>query len=161
MAQNLRNARGRGAHGLQCPNNHGGVRLSLVASLHSHEMNLIPRSFFLLLAAVSIASCASVPPPATRAPANPANPAATEAPIQKLDLFGPDETPPPVTRHPSPDTAMPGMDHSKMGRPEATATPQASPETYTCVMHAHIAEPTPGKCPICGMALVRKPEGKK
>jgi hypothetical protein len=126
-------------------------------------MNLTARPILLLPAAVSVLSCASVPPPATRAPNNPANPAATEAPVQKLDLFGPTEVSPPSTRGPSPDRVMPEMDHSKMGHPmpETTATPESSMETYTCVMHPHIAEPKPGGCPICGMALIKKPGEKR
>ncbi len=38
---------------------------------------------------------------------------------------------------------------------EAAATSAAAPGTiYTCAMHPQIRQPTPGRCPICGMALV-------
>jgi Cu(I)/Ag(I) efflux system membrane fusion protein len=35
--------------------------------------------------------------------------------------------------------------------PETAATPGA---VYTCAMHPQIRQPSPGRCPICGMALV-------
>lgn len=126
-------------------------------------MNTIARPILLMLATLSAAGCASVPPPATSAPNNPASPEATEAPIQALDLFGTAVLPPDVARGASPDAPMPEMDHSQMGhsRPKSTPTPEASPDTYTCVMHPHIAKPDFGKCPICGMELIKKPGGKK
>jgi hypothetical protein len=34
------------------------------------------------------------------------------------------------------------------------ATPMA--DTYTCPMHPQIVKDAPGKCPICGMTLVKK-----
>jgi hypothetical protein len=34
------------------------------------------------------------------------------------------------------------------------ATPMA--DTYTCPMHPQIVRDAPGKCPICGMTLVKK-----
>jgi rubrerythrin len=32
---------------------------------------------------------------------------------------------------------------------------------YTCVMHPQIHQEKPGKCPICGMTLIKKEEGPK
>jgi rubrerythrin len=32
---------------------------------------------------------------------------------------------------------------------------------YTCVMHPQIHQDKPGKCPICGMTLIKKEEGQK
>ena len=32
---------------------------------------------------------------------------------------------------------------------------------YTCVMHSQIHQDKPGKCPICGMTLIKKEEGQK
>ena len=41
-----------------------------------------------------------------------------------------------------------------------TGTPthehQAEADTYTCPMHPEVTQPGPGKCPVCGMDLVRK-----
>lgn len=35
------------------------------------------------------------------------------------------------------------------------------PELYTCPMHPEIIQPTPGRCPKCGMALVKQSEVSK
>ena len=114
-------------------------------------MNSLLRSVCLVFGALSIVGCASVPVPATKAPNNPASATAAEGPIQKLDLFAlPDAAASPAVETAPSGMAMPGMDHSKMDQ-----------DAYTCVMHPHIAEAKPGKCPICGMPLVKKPAGKK
>jgi Cu(I)/Ag(I) efflux system membrane fusion protein len=47
----------------------------------------------------------------------------------------------------------------KAATPQASASGGAAPEAaaidhYTCPMHTSVAEHAPGKCPICGMALV-------
>ena len=59
----------------------------------------------------------------------------------------------PVVDHPT-DTAPTGHVHDH-------ATPMA--DTYTCPMHPQVVKNAPGKCPICGMNLVKKegatPEG--
>ena len=45
---------------------------------------------------------------------------------------------------------------------DSTATPGANPgpgiaaETYTCTMHPEVIANEPGKCPKCGMDLVKK-----
>ncbi|TGE03530.1 MULTISPECIES: heavy metal-binding domain-containing protein [Hymenobacter] len=45
---------------------------------------------------------------------------------------------------------------------DSTATPSGNPgpgiaaETYTCTMHPEIIANEPGKCPKCGMDLVKK-----
>lgn len=49
--------------------------------------------------------------------------------------------------------------------PAANAHDHAAPmaDTYTCPMHPQVVKNAPGKCPICGMNLVKKenaaPEG--
>lgn len=86
---------------------------------------------------------------------------AAEGRLQRLELF--DLVEAPSASSPT-NPAMPGMDHSKMDHSGVEAKPAAtdlSSETYTCVMHPQVAEPKPGKCPICGMALDKKPKGKK
>ncbi len=40
--------------------------------------------------------------------------------------------------------------------PDASTSVALSPSTYTCPMHPEVQSPTPGKCPKCGMDLVRK-----
>jgi len=113
-----------------------------------------------IMGGLAIAGCASVPAPATKAPDNPASAMAAEGRLQKLEVFDLAAAP----SAPSPtNPATPGMDHSKMNHSGAEAKPVTDPasETYTCVMHPQIAEPKPGKCPICGMALDKKPFDKK
>lgn len=128
-------------------------------------MNPPSRSILLALVALPLASCASVPAPATRAPDNPASAMAAEGRFEKLELFVPAETPPTAPAAAPSGAAMPAMDPSKM---DHSAPSEANPltsdpasETYTCVMHPQIAEPKPGKCPICGMALEKKLLDKK
>lgn len=116
--------------------------------------------FVLALAQLAAAGCASVPTPATKAPSNPASAAAAEGRMPALEVFDPVEP----GRAPSPTSpGTPAVDHSAMGH-AAPAKPVAtspSSETYTCVMHPHVSETKPGKCPICGMALEKKPKEKK
>ncbi len=105
-----------------------------------------------------------MPPPVTKSPTNPANAAATEGPVQRLEIFAPPAgSPPPAIGAATPAIAMPGMDHSKPGvdRSKIDAPKQDAAETYTCVMHPQISEPKPRTCPICEMALVKKPKEEK
>lgn len=123
-------------------------------------MSSLRRSAALLVGGLFVASCASVPAPATKAPDSPASATAEEGPIRRLAPFDAAEAPDPLAT----DAAMPGMDHSKMDHsaPEAKPTgADPASETYTCVMHPQIAEPKAGKCPICGMPLVKKPKEKR
>ena len=93
-----------------------------------------------------IVACASTTTIVSLSPRDPADPAAPEA-----------ATPPLTT----------GL---KSGAPESGAAPAApevnrthehdptvSPDVYyTCPMHPTVKQATPGKCPICGMALVQQ-----
>lgn len=49
-----------------------------------------------------------------------------------------------------------GMSHTQS---ESTPAPQAKAGQYTCPMHPEVVSDKPGKCPKCGMALV-KVQGK-
>ena len=125
-------------------------------------MRPIPTMLVLVLAQFAATGCASVPTPATKAPDSPASATAAEGRLQKLELF--DLVQAPGAPPPQPSPAMTGMDHSKMDHSAPEAKPVASDpssETYTCVMHAQIQQPKPGKCPICGMALEKKAKEKK
>lgn len=56
---------------------------------------------------------------------------------------------------------MPGMNMEVAptragGSPSSQAKPASNGIYYTCVMHPHVHEDKPGKCPICGMKLVQK-----
>jgi membrane fusion protein, copper/silver efflux system len=60
--------------------------------------------------------------------------------------------------------SSPGVGSAGATRP-AHVHEHAAPtsDTYTCPMHPQIVKNAPGKCPICGMNLVKKggaaPEG--
>ncbi len=114
----------------------------------------MPRPVFLPLAAVLLASCASVPVPATRSTESPAHPGAPEA-----------ATPPAVpglsggTRDLAP-SPVPGQanGHGAHVVPETTGAPRAA--VYACPMHPQVTSDKAGECPICGMALVASQESK-
>ena len=114
--------------------------------------------------------CASVPVAATKGANSPASPEASEGRLEPLDLFPSSAALNPPMPTASPTPAMPGMDHSHLDhsapaieegsktttQPAPAAVGNPLDATYTCVMHPHIAESKPGKCPICGMPLVKK-----
>ena len=115
---------------------------------------------FPFLAALAVA-CASVPPPATRSPQNPAHPDAPEAATPPLS--------PTLMTEPEPGLALPeataGAHATHEGHGQAPPGAQAAAQAeapYTCPMHPDVKAVTPGKCPICGMTLVRrKPEAPR
>src|SRR5437764_3029006 len=52
--------------------------------------------------------------------------------------------------------------YDKYTRPLASVTTKAISNTeYFCPMHTFIVRDGPGKCPICGMDLVKKAKGEK
>jgi hypothetical protein len=139
-----------------------------------------------LLLSVFLAGCAAPPPlpkPALDQPSNPDAPQA--APIAASNTLAlppaiePTTAPatakvPPATGESMPgmrhmghdmghDTgSMPGMKHDASASQSAT-TPSATTQAavlYTCTMHPDIVSDHPGKCPKCGMKLVRKGAGQ-
>lgn len=111
-----------------------------------------------LLAVVGVA-CATVPPPATRSPENPAHPEAPEAatPPASPMLMSEPETVPPAP------AAGPHSGHEGHG---AAETPDknavTAPAVYVCPMHANVKSDKPGTCRVCGMTLVRaRPEAER
>ena len=82
------------------------------------------------------------------APASPANKEAVEMEMKKTS-----------------DEMKKTSDELKKRSDEAKRTKQAAgkpvksspaPTIYTCVMHPEVQQPSPGKCPKCGMTLVKK-----
>jgi Heavy metal binding domain len=60
-------------------------------------------------------------------------------------------------------SGMGAMQHDKTGAMEMDSgdeKPGSGKFYYTCVMHPQIHRGKPGKCPICGMTLIKK-EGQK
>ncbi len=103
---------------------------------------------FLPLAAVLLASCASVPVPATRSTESPAHAAAPEAatPPAVPGLSGETRD---LARPPVPGQVK---GHAAHGTPETARAPHAA--AYVCPMHPQVTSEKPGVCPICGMTLV-------
>jgi len=55
-----------------------------------------------------------------------------------------------------------GMQHEKTGAAKMGSgeQPMSGKVYYTCKMHPQIHQDKPGKCPICGMTLIKKEERK-
>jgi hypothetical protein len=113
-----------------------------------------------LLALVAMA-CASVPPPATRSPGNPAHPEAPEAatpPLTPMLMSEREAAASPAAAGPEPHAG-----HADHRPTDAAPADDGSAEgPHVCPMHPNVTSHTPGTCPVCGMALVeRKPEDPK
>jgi hypothetical protein len=55
-----------------------------------------------------------------------------------------------------------GMQHEKTGATKMGSgeQPRTGKIYYTCAMHSQVRQDKPGKCPICGMTLIKKEERK-
>lgn len=59
---------------------------------------------------------------------------------------------------------MKGMEHGDSGAMKMNSANEkaiSAKSYYTCAIHPQIHQDKPGKCPICGMTLVKKEEGPK
>lgn len=101
----------------------------------------------LTLASITLScACATVPVPLTRFPSSPAHPEALEAVSPPLEpLLGT-----PTEDAPAPSASEPGA-----------ARMDAASGSYDCPMHPDVVRSEPGACPVCGMALRRKPAASK
>jgi Cu(I)/Ag(I) efflux system membrane fusion protein len=86
-------------------------------------------SRFLFATALLLTGCISSQPAPTSL-ADPTNPAAPETPTAATPVR---------TTH-----------------PDTTTTHAALAAYFTCIMHPQIHQDHPGKCPICGMDLIKK-----
>jgi Heavy metal binding domain len=59
-------------------------------------------------------------------------------------------------------SGMEGMQHEKTGATKMSSgeQPRSAKIYYTCATHPQIHQDKKGKCPICGMTLIKKEEGK-
>jgi hypothetical protein len=60
-------------------------------------------------------------------------------------------------------SGMEGMQHDKMDamKMDSGEKPTSGKIHYTCSVHPQIHQDEPGKCPICGMSLIKKEEERK
>jgi len=102
-------------------------------------------------------------------PKNPADPQVRSSSKLPRDLLVRDETTLAIEKQLSATEAdaksaesmqheMPGMEHGQMQH-ERMKMPNRE-GVYTCPMHPQIKSDKPGKCPICGMTLVKKEDSK-
>lgn len=94
-----------------------------------------------LASLLTLAACASAPPPRQAAALDPSNPDAPEAPPAALASAMSTQAAPmaPAQGH---------AGHGGMAADAGTAT------VYTCPMHPEVRSNEPGRCPKCGMKLV-------
>ena len=62
-----------------------------------------------------------------------------------------------TSRQPPDMSGMPGMP-AMTTRNSSTTQPQQAQTIYTCPMHPEVVRSAPGRCPKCGMTLVKKQE---
>ena len=113
------------------------------------------RAFVVPLTALLLSACAGTTPPPRFSTLDPADPKAPESSAQPTPSLL--QVPPAQPSGAPPQTAEPmemGHEHH-MEAPTSEASPAA--EVYSCLMHPQIKETKPGKCPICGMTLVKQP----
>ncbi len=60
-------------------------------------------------------------------------------------------------------SGMEGMQHEKTGatKMDSGEKPMSGKIDYTCTVHPQIHQDKPGKCPICGVTLIKKEEERK
>ncbi len=97
-----------------------------------------------LMASIAFTAAACV---STRLEASNDHPANPKAPVAPLPLDSTLLTP---SGSAAPITEAPAVEHA-----HDHASPTAG-VTYTCPMHPQIVRDAPGKCPICGMTLVKR-----
>lgn len=114
---------------------------------------MISRSLVLSLLALLVGGCSSASTSAPLSTDHPGSPSADAGVMSTpSETLNASDVPPP----PNSD-AQPSMraGHPGMGKVSAEA-PTAAEDQYTCPMHADVTSDKPGKCPKCGMALVKK-----
>ena|SRR5437879_2410039 len=97
-----------------------------------------------------LSACATTTPPPRFSALDPADPKASESTVDPLPLLleGPAE---PLIAPPAPSAvAPPGHEHDLSGG-------SATAEVYSCPVHPRVRETGPGKCPLCGMTLLKQP----
>ena len=111
-------------------------------------------SLVLVLSGLVLSACAATTPAPRLSVRDPADPRAPESVVEPRStlLEGPAEQ---SSTAPAGSEAMPLGHEHHMESPSSSASPTA--DVYSCLMHPQVREATPGKCPICGMTLVKQP----
>ncbi len=106
-------------------------------------------SYLWLLLALGGCTAPAILPPLS--PHHPASPDAAEGYI------------PPLSSTLDSTAAVPKVGEQEAPKHEHHGNQSADQEIYTCPMHPEVIQASPGKCPKCGMKLVKKPlaEGGK
>jgi len=125
-----------------------------------------------IIAAAVCAGCASTNPPPLP-PGNAADPQISGRTRTPPNLLARDETTLAIAKELSQTESMQhegmqhgdmqGMQHGAAAQPEKKAVAdemKAGAQIYTCPMHPQVQSDKPGKCPVCGMTLVKKKESK-
>ena len=112
------------------------------------------RPLAILFSGLLLSACAGTTPPPRFSVLDPADPKAPESAVepQPALLERPSEqanTPPAAS-----EATRPGHRHP-MESSSGDALPTA--DAYSCPMHPQLREARPGKCPLCGMTLVKEP----
>lgn len=114
---------------------------------------------FALLIAFAVAACGAervrVHVPKDH-PAHPDAPAGVQ-PVRATALAETEPTSRPATEVPAPHEHMHGQGAREA--PQTASAPASQPageQAYTCPMHPEVNGSAPGRCPKCGMTLVKK-----
>jgi hypothetical protein len=114
-------------------------------------------SLIILVAAALLGSCAVEPVQLSRGADDPAN---ANAPAAVGPSYHPNLVATTKTFSPAAGAEdMSSIDHAAPAPKSGSA--HSAKSYYTCVMHPEIHSDQPGKCPKCGMTLVKKEEQKQ
>ena len=112
------------------------------------------KPFVALLSGLLLSACAGTTPPPRLSTPDPADPKAPESAVEpRSPVLQPASEP--ATAAPAARGSTPmGLDHHMDLSSGEPSTPGG---VYSCRMHPQVKERQPGKCPICGMTLVKQP----
>ena len=113
------------------------------------------RLFVAPLTGLLLSACAATTPAPRFSALDPADPKAPESTSESTpSLLQVPAAQPSGAPSLAPEATAMGPEHH-MDAPTIQASPVG--EVYSCAMHPQIKETKPGKCPICGMTLVKQP----